>query len=112
MSSGTSGGWRSSDRHSRLPDDWQQRRNDTALAAGGRCECTGWCKRHSGRCVEPGSQADHAGAKDDHDDLQWLCASCHDVKTQTEAARGRAWRYARFDNSEPHPGLQPRKEPR
>lgn len=109
----TSGRWSGSRRRAELPPDWPDRRRKCAERAGGRCECTGWCNRHDGRCTSRGSDADHRGSRDDHDDLQWLCAACHKVKTQMEAVAARAWRYARLDNSEPHPGLQPRrrKEP-
>lgn len=78
--------WSTSNRRTRLPADWTLRREAIRARALGRCEavCNGI------RCHRPGSEAHHAGAVDDHDDLVWLCADCHKVITLQEAARGRA----------------------
>lgn len=73
-----------------------------------RCRCTGWCGLHAGRCTAPSTVADHVtphaeGGTDDAGNGQGLCADCHDVKTGTEAARGRLRRSHRRAPA-PHPG--------
>ena len=56
--------WQSSDRSSRLPDDWQLRRAFVAQRAGGQCE---GIMGDGTRCVEPGRECDHIERGDDHD---------------------------------------------
>jgi hypothetical protein len=70
-------GWASSNRRSELPKDWHKRVARTKKRAGGMCE---WPA-----CTAPGSQCDHRGDPLDHDDLQWLCAPHHRIKTQRES---------------------------
>ena len=98
--------WQSSDRSSRLPDDWQLRRAFVAQRAGGQCEGV---MGDGTRCVEPGRECDHIERGDDHDvsNLQWLSWH-HKRKTQQESrADLAALRAARAPRRPPHPGLIP-----
>lgn len=78
-------GWQNSDRRSRLPKDWDKRREAVKQRAGGRCEQ----ELPSGaRCPRAGNECDHKIPGDNHDlsNLQWLCKHHHDQKTRAEAA--------------------------
>lgn len=69
-----------------LPPDWEARRRRCKEAAGGRCE---YRFPRGGRCPDPGTDADHASSRDNHDDLAWLCRRHHQMKTQVESAAAR-----------------------
>lgn len=98
-----SGQWAGSTRSQQLPADWPERREATRQRAGGRCE-----KRTRGqRCPNTGSDCDHIKPGDNHSltNLQWLCPSCHQAKTQREAQAARAAQRAqRYRPREDHPG--------
>lgn len=83
--------WSSSDRSSRLPSDWRDRRKLTRDRAGGQCEAT---LTNGTRCPSPGIECDHIIRGDNHDltNLAWLCSRHHMVKTQREAAEARRTR--------------------
>lgn len=74
--------WAGSNRRSRLPKDWSERRFKVRLRAGGRCE---WVDA-DGRCPEMGSECDHIRPGDDHElgNLQWLCGPHHAFKSSRE----------------------------
>jgi 5-methylcytosine-specific restriction protein A len=73
--------WAGSTRRSRLPPDWERRR----LGILERDPLCSVC--HNAISVE----VDHIEPGDNHDldNLQGICASCHETKTQAEAAAGR-----------------------
>jgi len=85
-------------RHLPLPSDWKARRRQTAERAGWRCEGE---TAAGTRCPEGGHFCDHvvntrsmegvAMGERVHalGNLQWLCKSCHDKKTASEAAASR-----------------------
>ncbi|MCP4595746.1 HNH endonuclease signature motif containing protein [Neptuniibacter sp.] len=69
--------------------EWRRIREQIKERANGLCE---ECLRH-GR-LTPGQVCDHVvpeaeGGTTTDDNLQWLCQSCHDKKTQEESRRGR-----------------------
>lgn len=78
--------WSSSDRRSRLPPDWPRRRARILRRDGYRCQL-----RYDG-CRGIATEVDHIDQDDNHadDKLQAVCAPCHAVKTQREAADARA----------------------
>jgi 5-methylcytosine-specific restriction protein A len=101
-----SGGWRSSDRGSRLPADWDKRVARTKRRARGRCEAD----EHVPECDGIGSQCDHHVPGDDHSlgNLRWLSGPCHTAKTQREAAAARQAMLAKLKHPSTrvgHPGL-------
>ena len=60
------------------------------------------------RCGRPGHDVDHIDnvaedGTDDDDNLQVLCTSCHNIKTQSEATRAK--RRGRYLTAEAHPGI-------
>ncbi|MFE9580548.1 HNH endonuclease [Nocardia sp. NPDC006044] len=70
-------------------------------------------RRTCQQCGRSGWQIDRiinvaAGGTDDDTNLHVLCDSCHDAKTQAEAAAGRA-KVSRNREPEPHPGRIPRR---
>lgn len=95
------GGWQHSDRKSRLPHDWAQRRIRVLRRDGYRCQhrdevgilCGAWA-----------NQVDHVERGDDHDEanLQALCRDHHAAKSSAE---GVAAQPRRRRPPEPHPGL-------
>lgn len=100
-------GWQTSDRRSRLPVDWEQRRQLVLARDGHRCQ---WV--HDGRkCGWKATDVDHRrpGDDDSTDNLQALCGYHHKRKSSSEGARA-GWdkraaireRFAR--QPEPHPG--------
>lgn len=96
--------WSTSDRHSRLPSDWQAIRRRVRARAHGRCEA----QIHAPGCDGRGVECDHIQAGDDHSltNLQMLSHACHKAKTQAEAAaRNRRDARLRLKPREPHPGL-------
>jgi 5-methylcytosine-specific restriction endonuclease McrA len=93
-----SGGWKSSDRKSRLPGNWARLRAET-LAKHPVCGLCG------GR---PSTHCDHIQAKtDDHKQLQGVCEPCHLRKSSAEgnAAQRANPKPGRKRPSERHPGL-------
>lgn len=88
-----SGGWAGSDRRSRLPDDWPERVAFVRERAGGQCE-NRLPGRNGGRfrCIRPGAECDHINRGDDHSyvNLQWLCKTCHAVKSSREGNEAKA----------------------
>lgn len=95
--------WSTSDRHSRLPHDWQAIRRRVRARAHGRCEAT----VHAAGCDGRGTECDHIQAGDDHsmENLAWLSTACHKAKTQREAAeRNRRDAALRKRPAETHPG--------
>ncbi|QUW18881.1 hypothetical protein [Agrococcus sp. Marseille-Q4369] len=95
--------WDTSDRRSRLPEDWDDLRKQVKRRAGGRCEA----KRHAPHCNGIGTDCDHVRPGDDHGlgNLQWLSRPCHDAKTRADNARQNAERAAlRRRPTENHPG--------
>ena len=82
--------WNSSNRGSRLPDDWPERRAKVRGRAHGLCQA----KQHVPECDGIGTDCDHIIAGDDHslDNLQWLSHPCHKAKTERENAERNAKR--------------------
>ena len=78
--------WGTSNRREELPKDWAIRRLKCKERAGGRCEHIG---PSGARCKNPGTDADHALDRWNHDALQWLCPEHHKRKTAVEAQAGK-----------------------
>ncbi|SFN18832.1 hypothetical protein SAMN05421671_0018 [Pimelobacter simplex] len=81
--------WSSSDRRTRLPNDWPKRVQATKERAGGRCEgisLRGEPRWHVDTCDGRGADCDHDKRGDDHGlaNLRWLSGPCHTKKTQLE----------------------------
>lgn len=94
-----SGGWKNSDRKSRLPASWTRIRAEV-LARDPICQICG---------VRPSSHCDHIQAKTDNhaaDALQGVCEPCHLQKSSAEghAAQRANPRPGRHRPDEPHPG--------
>ena len=67
------------------------------------------CQLRYPGCTGHAPIADHItpvaeGGTDQHSNGQAVCASCHNVKTRQEQARGRARKPQRLRKPEPHPG--------
>ena len=77
-----SGRWATSDRRSRLPNDWPKRVAQTKARAKGKCQAV----THEPECDGIGRECDHIRAGDDHSlaNLQWLSTPCHKAKTQAD----------------------------
>lgn len=86
--------WSTSDRASRLPDDWPRRRARILKRDGRTCYI----------CQGPATQVDHVQRGDNHDDgnLAAICVPCHKTKTQAEALAAKP---SRRRATTPHPGL-------
>jgi 5-methylcytosine-specific restriction protein A len=99
--------WNSSDRASELPADWPRRRAETLRADNHRCVWPGrWSDR---QCGMPANEVDHIKPGGDHSwrNLQSLCPSHHQRKTQQESAAARRKQLAKLKHPEPrHPGLR------
>lgn len=95
--------WETSDRRERLPDDWKQRVAQVWKRDKGRCT---WRLPSGARCPRPGRDVDHRVAGDDHrlSNLQLLCGTHHDRKTQREARFGRTRPKVKKRREEAHPG--------
>ena len=96
-----SGGWKGSDRKSRLPSNWTTIRRKV-LDRDPICKICG---------VRPSSHCDHIEAKTDthaEDRLQGVCATCHGLKSSAEgnAAQRANPRPGRQRPEEPHPGMR------
>lgn len=83
------------DRKATLPKDWDKRRRAVIRRDHGKCVM----------CGKPGTDVDHAGARDDHrlTSLRLLCAPCHRARTLQQATEARRLR-GRRRPTEPHPG--------
>lgn len=93
-----SGGWKNSNRKSRLPSNWTRLRAET-LAKHPICVLCG---------VRPSTHCDHIKAKtDDHKQLQGVCEPCHLCKSSAEGneAQRANPRPGRKRPPESHPGL-------
>lgn len=96
-----SGGWKSSDRKSRLPSNWATIRRKV-LDRDVVCQI---CK------VRPATHCDHIEAKTDahaEDRLQGVCATCHGLKSSREGndAQRANLRPGRQRPEEHHPGIR------
>jgi 5-methylcytosine-specific restriction enzyme A len=63
-------------------------------------------------CTQVSTRDDHVtplaeGGSDHPSNHRGACESCHDRKSATERARGRARAHAQRNQSEPHPGVIP-----
>jgi 5-methylcytosine-specific restriction protein A len=99
-----SGRWANSTRTYDLPPDWGRRRV-RILRRDPHCTLA-----LPDRCTVTSTEVDHINGRHNHDDsnLQGVCHECHEVKTQAEAADGRAAARARKPRRRPreqHPGL-------
>lgn len=74
--------WADSDRRATLPPDWPRRRANTLRRDP-------ICTLNLPGCTTISTEADHAGDRDDHDNLRGACASCHRKRTLQQAAEGR-----------------------
>jgi nitrite reductase/ring-hydroxylating ferredoxin subunit len=96
--------WDTSDRKSRLPDDWSIRRMRVLRRDAYRCQA----RDSEGRlCGEWANQCDHVVAGDDHDldNLQALCQWHHARKSSQEGAAARKPRPTMAAPAEPHPAF-------
>lgn len=95
--------WETSDRRERLPDDWPSLVAQVKKRDGGKCT---WRLPSGARCPRPGRDVDHRVAGDDHRlrNLQLLCGTHHDRKTQREAWAGRTRPKVKKRPSEAQPG--------
>ncbi|RSX46106.1 hypothetical protein D2E22_1678 [Bifidobacterium castoris] len=77
--------WYTSDRQSRLPEDWDRVRAMVRDRAHNHCQAA----THSVLCNGIGTDCDHIVPGDDHslDNLQWLNHNCHRLKTARESAQ-------------------------
>ena len=88
-------------RHRALPRDWPARRRRTLARAGYQCEIA-----TPGLCTGRATDADHAGDRDDHDNLRAACGPCHRHRTSGQGGQVIADRAAaRNRPPEQHPGM-------
>ena len=92
--------WSSSDRRSRLPDNWPALAAIVKRNARGRCQAT----HHADGCDGHGTEVDHITQGDDHSlgNLQALSTACHARKTRLD----NGYRGAVAAPSERHPGAR------
>jgi 5-methylcytosine-specific restriction enzyme A len=81
--------WAGSTRRSRLPADWNQRRDAVKRRAAGYCEgisLEGETRWHVPTCDGIGTECDHDKRGDNHAlwNLRWLSHDCHEYKTKAE----------------------------
>lgn len=95
--------WETSDRRERLPADWNQRVAQVKKRDGNQCT---WRLPSGARCPRPGRDVDHRANDDNHDlrNLQLLCGTHHDRKTQREAWSGRTRPKTKKRREERQPG--------
>lgn len=102
--------WDNSDRSSRLPPDWQQRRKRALQRDHDQCvwmEHTEAGRRE--RCPNRATEVDHKIPGDNHalENLQSLCWFHHDMKTRREGVFAKAEKRReinqRFRRGEEHP---------
>lgn len=74
--------WNTSDRRTRLPDNWPALVAAVKRRARGRCEAA----LHAPGCNGKGTDVDHVTQGDDHSmhNLQLLSRPCHDRKTRLD----------------------------
>lgn len=94
--------WSNSNRRSRLPADWPQRRRLVLDRDRRLCRL-----RYPGICTTVATDVDHAVAGDNHEltNLQAACRPCHKHKTNLEAQQARGAGEKRTRPKAPHPGL-------
>ena len=100
--------WETSDRRSRLPADWPQRRVTVLRRDGYRCQMG-----YPG-CSIKATDVDHIVPGDDHSlpNLRAACSNCHAKKSSREGNTAQARiRALRRRPPEPHPGDVPRVRP-
>jgi len=96
--------WETSDRRSRLPDNWGELVRAVKRDAKGRCEKK---LRSGARCPRPGTDVDHIIPNDDHSlkNLRLLCPTHHGQKSSSEGAQARrAFKQSKYRPREEHPG--------
>lgn len=95
--------WEGSDRSSRLPKDWRQRRAAVLERDGHRCTVQ---MRDGTRCRDRATEVDHLVAGDDHrlENLRAICTWHHLRKSSGEGNAGRT-RLTSRRAPERHPGL-------
>ena len=83
--------WSTSDRRSRLPDDWPARVAAVKRRDKGRCQAT----HHAEDCDGRGTDVDHIDGQGpssprghDWSNLQAMCHACHTRKTNTHDGGG------------------------
>lgn len=94
--------WDSSDRRSRLPDDWDQIRRAVLRRDGRRCQI-----RSRLVCISYATDVDHIIPGDDHSsaNLRAACEPCHREKSAREGVAQRARLRAMKKRPPPrHPG--------
>lgn len=92
-------GWDSSDRRSRLPDNWPFIRAGVLKDAGYRCQI-----RLPG-CTGRATEVDHIRFRDESSPLQAACSYCHGQKSSKEGVAQRAKLRAMKKRPPPrHPG--------
>lgn len=104
----TSGGWKDSDRKSRLPANWSWLVTQVKARSGGRCELLEPGKGgRLVRCWRTGRDVDHIEPGDDHSlgNLQYLCPYHHGRKSAREGVEGRK-KAATKRPAEKHPGAK------
>lgn len=83
--------WGSSDRKSRLPDDWEQIRKVVLTRCGNRCQQT---LPSGARCYQPATDVDHIRRGDElgenYSNLQGLCGEHHREKSTREGNERKA----------------------
>lgn len=97
-----SGEWRGSNRNTRLPNDWNTRRQRVFKRDGYVCQLA-----YEG-CTYDAEECDHVINNDDHtlSNLQSVCGSCHSIKSSLEGqAAMRKQRAMEKREKEKHPGL-------
>jgi 5-methylcytosine-specific restriction protein A len=103
--------WDSSDRRSRLPDNWGElkrivkaRAKRTSKLGIEQCE---WRLPSRKRCPRLGTDVDHITPGDDHSltNLRLLCPTHHGKKSSREGLEARnAWKRSKYRPREEHPG--------
>jgi len=95
--------WEGSNRRSRLPKDWEQKRQQVKARSGGICEAK---LQDGSRCPDQGTDCDHVVRGDNHEinNLQWLCRWHHRKKTAMEGNK-RMFHITEKHPTERHPGL-------
>lgn len=80
--------WSTSDRRSRLPSDWAERRRRVMVRDGWQCQ---WRFPWGGVCHAPANQCDHIDPKggDDESNLRALCEKHHAWKSSREGNAAR-----------------------
>ena len=96
--------WDTSDRKSRLPDDWATRRVRVLRRDSYKCQAR---DSLGVQCGDPANQVDHVQPGDDHslDNLQALCRWHHARKSSAEGAAARKPRPKQQRDPEAHPGM-------